>query len=272
MQADATEFVSREDAERFDRDGVIVVRGLFRDWIEPLRAGVDKLMAAPSPLERSYLPKDGSAKFFQDLCNWQRIPEFRDFVFHSPAGPLAAQLMGSRGARFFHDHVLVKEVGTSLVTPWHQDMPYYCVEGRQSVSFWIPLDPVPRETTLECVPGSHRWGVDHKPKRFDGTDLYENDTKTDMPDIDADREAYNIQGWSLEPGDAVAFHFRVVHGAPGNLSGSGHRRRVFSARWVGDDAVFADRKGKGSPPFRHLTLQDGEPLRGEDFPLVYERA
>lgn len=88
-----------------------------------------------------------------------------------------------------------------------------------------------------------------------------------MPDIDAHRAAYRILAWAMEPGDAVAFNFRPVHGAPGNSSGQ-HRRRVFSARWVGQDAVFVDRKGRGSPPMRHVTLADGAPLDGPDFPLV----
>ena len=110
------------ETQDFARDGVIVLRGLFKDWVEPLRAGIEKLMAEPSPLERSYAPKDGSAPFFQDLCNWQRIDEFRGFVYDSPAAAAAAKLMQSKTGRFFHDHVLVKEAGTSIVTPWHQDM------------------------------------------------------------------------------------------------------------------------------------------------------
>jgi ectoine hydroxylase-related dioxygenase (phytanoyl-CoA dioxygenase family) len=244
-----------------------VLRGVFADWVEPLRDWVARLMADPSPLERSYQPA-GSARFFQDLCNWRRIPPFRDFVLTSPAAGIAAALMASREARFFHDHVLVKEPGTALVTPWHQDLPYYCVGGPNSVSFWIPLDPVPRATSLECVAGSHRWGVTHKPKRFDGTDLYADDDRVEMPDIDARRDEFRILGWDLRPGDAVAFHFAVVHGAPAT-TGARERRRVFSARWVGDGAVFVDRKGKGSPPFRHLTLADGAKLEGEDFPLVH---
>jgi hypothetical protein len=40
-------------------------------------------------------------------------------------------------------------------TPWHQDQPYYNIDGFQTASFWIPLDPVPRESTLEFVAGSH---------------------------------------------------------------------------------------------------------------------
>jgi ectoine hydroxylase-related dioxygenase (phytanoyl-CoA dioxygenase family) len=267
MSAALESAVTPEQVEAYQRDGVILVKGAFRDWVEPLRAGVAQVMDAPSPYERSYTPKDGSARFFQDLCNWQRIPELRDFVLNGPGAAIAAALMKSPVARFFHDHILVKEPGNSLVTPWHQDSPYYCVGGEQSVSFWIPLDPVARDTTLECVAGSHRWGVNHKPKRFDGTDLYEGDESVEMPDIDADRSKFEILGWAMEPGDAVAFDFHTIHGAPANRSAT--RRRVFSARWVGADAYFIDRKGRGSPPLRHLTLADGAPLDGPDFPVVF---
>jgi len=253
----------------FQRDGVVVLRGLFADWVEPLRRGIEQLMAAPSPLERSYQPP-GSARFFQDLCNWQRIPAFEDFVRHSPAARAAADLMGSRTARFFHDHVLVKEPGTAVATPWHQDLPYYCVAGPANVSFWIPLDPIPRELCMETIAGSHAWQRIHKPKRFDGSDLYAADDRTDMPDIDASRADYPIRGWELAPGDAIAFHFAAVHGATAVLPNQG-RRRIFSARWVGDEAVFVDRGGKGSPPFAQLRLRTGEPFDAPDFPLIFRR-
>jgi len=268
MNATRNRLPGASDVDQFSEDGAIVIRGLFADWITPLERGIEALMADPSPRERSYQPADGSARFFQDLCNWRRIDEFRDFVLNSPAGTVAAGLMQSKTGRFFHDHVLVKEPGTSIVTPWHQDQPYYCTDGQQCVSFWIPLDPVPEEISLQCIAGSHRWGRTHKPKRFDGSDLYENDGSEEMPDIDNNRDKYRILSWALEPGDAIAFHFRIIHGAPAN-TGQEKRRRVFSARWVGDDAVFVDRKGKGSPPFDHLTLKTGEALDGPDFPLVF---
>jgi ectoine hydroxylase-related dioxygenase (phytanoyl-CoA dioxygenase family) len=265
--ASTADIVSEADIEAFARDGAVILRGAFADWVEPLRAGIEALMAKPSPLERSYQPAGDQAKFFQDLCNWQRFDEFRDFVEASPAAAIAAQLMRSRVARFFHDHVLVKEPGTSVVTPWHQDLPYYCVDATQSVSFWIPLDTVPRETSLECVAGSHTWGT-HRPKRFDGTDLFAGDDTEELPDIDAHRADYRILAWAMEPGDAVAFDFRTVHGASANKT-KANRRRVFSARWVGDDATFVDRKGKGSPPFAHLTLKTGDLLSGPEFPVVF---
>ncbi len=260
--------VSGADVDRFQADGVLLVPGAFRDWVDALRAGVEQNIASPSRLERSYRPADGSAMFFQDYCNWQRIAEFRGFVFESPAAALAARLMRSRSARFFHDHVLVKEPGSSIPTPWHQDQPYYCVEGRQSVSFWIALDEVARDTAVEYVAGSHRWGQDFRPMRFNNTALYANDEFVPLPDIDARRAELRILGWDMAPGDAVAFDFRTVHGAPGNRS-SVRRRRAFSARWVGDDAVFVDRGGTTSPPFPDVKLAPGAPLDAPEFPVAY---
>ena len=261
--------VGDNDVERFQADGVVVLRGIFADWVVPLQRGVERVMKNPSSLERSYRPSDGTAAFFQDFRNWERIPEFRAFVFESPAAAAAARLMRSRSTRFFHDHVLVKEPGTSAVTPWHQDQPYYPVHGRQHVSFWTPLDAVARDTVMECVAGSHRWGKGYRPTRFDGTPLYPQDDFDTIPDIEAQRAELRILGWDMQPGDAIAFSFMTVHGAPANRSRT--VRRAFSSRWLGDDARYAVRTGKTSPPFPDLALQDGDPLDVPLFPLVYPK-
>ena len=182
---------------------------------------------------------------------------------------IAAALMGSQTAKFFHEHTLVKQPGGSTVTPWHHDQPYYCVEGRQNVSLWIPLDPVAEAISLRCIRGSHRWDDEFSPTRFNGSKLYSHSRFKELPDIDAHQEDYDIVSWALEPGDAVAFHFRTLHGAKGNSTA--RARRVFSARWVGDDATFADRGGVTSPPFPGLKLRDGEQLVADEFPQVWPR-
>lgn len=135
------------------------------------------------------------------------------------------------------------------------------------MSFWTPLDPVARDTVMECVAGSHRWGKDFRPTRFDGTPLYAKDDFEQIPDIEAKRAELTLLGWDMVPGDAIAFSFRTVHGAPANRSL--RTRRAFSSRWVGDDAVFVDRGGKTSPPFPDLTLKPGDPLDGPEFPVVH---
>jgi len=252
----------------FHRDGVTVIRGAFKDWVETLRAGVKFNIDNPGPSGRSYQGEEGGGRFLSDYCNWQRIPEYRDFIFNSPAAGIAAALMGSKTVRLFHEHVLVKEAAAGVATPWHQDAPYYCVQGPKTVSLWLPLDEVPRERTLEFVAGSHTSGTLFQPQYFNGKPINENDGLSSIPDINAERENYDIRGWALEPGDAVAFDYRTIHGAPANTSPS-TQRRAFSLRLVGDDAKFVRRDGMAtSPPFPDVKLVDGEALGGEEFPLL----
>ena len=125
--------ITDEQVEAFDRDGVVLLPGLLAGSVSDLAGAVAENMAAPSGCGRTSRPADGTAPFFQDCGNRQRITGYRNAVLHSDMAEAASRLMRSKTVRFFHDHVLVKEPGNSMPTPWHQDQPYYLVEGRQSV-------------------------------------------------------------------------------------------------------------------------------------------
>ncbi len=267
MKASAEQPVTDATIETFERDGVVRLRGVFRPWVEGIREAIEQNQAAPSWRERTYRPEDGSAPFFQDYCVWQQFEGYRALVADSPMAEIAARLMRSKTARVFHDHILVKEPGNSLATPWHHDQPYYLVEGPCTVSFWVPVDSVPRARSIEYVAGSHRWGKSFMPTRFDGTALYPDDRSESVPDIEAHRGELDIRGWDVEPGDAIAFSFATLHGAPANASSS--RRRVISVRWVGDGARFVVRPSQTSPSFPELEYEDGAPFEAEQFPLLY---
>ena len=184
----------------------------------------------------------------------------------SPAAAVAARLMRSKTAQLFHDHVLVKEPGTSKPTPWHQDSPYYFVEGEHTISFWTPLDPV-RDATLRLVEASHRWPKPVLPTRWlKETDFYPG-TDDYLPVPDPDADGLPVLEWPMEPGDAIAFDFRTLHGARGNESPN--RRRAFSLRFVGDDARYVERPGATSPPFPGHGMAPGQRLRTDWFPVVH---
>lgn len=51
---------------------------------------------------------------------------------------------------------------------------------------------------------------------------------------------------SIQPGDCIAFHMMTIHGAPQSTDENG--RQVLASRWLGDDAVLAQRPWKTSPP------------------------
>ena len=263
-----TRHLDDETIDSFRDKGATVLRGVFSGWVDRLRDGVAANMADPDPTARIYKGEKGDGRFFVDYCNWARIPEYKDFIFNSPAAEIGAELMESRQVQLFHEHVLVKEAQTGVPTPWHQDAPYYCVQGPKTLSLWIPLDEVPRETTLEFVAGSHRWNKFYRPQRFDGSALNEHDGLEDIPDFNGHRGDYEIIGWPVSPGDAVAFDYRTIHGAPANHN-AGSQRRAFSLRLLGDDVRFVRREGiVTSPPFKQVTLKHGDPLSGEEFPLL----
>ena len=260
-------------AEDFRRDGAVVLRDVLdASHVDLLAAGVERNLAGPSELAIRTEGQEGTGAFFEDFCNWQRIPEFERVIREGPLAEIAGELTGSSEIRLFHDHVLVKEPGTTTRTPWHQDQPYYCIDGSHTVSFWIPLDPVPRESTLEFVAGSHADGTWYMPRTFvdDAPMVFEPGTLAEVPDIEAERDAYEILGWELEPGDAVAFGMLTLHAAAGSRT----RRRAFSLRLIGDDVTFATRTHRTSPPFEGLDreLEAGAPMDHPLFPVLWRRS
>ena len=260
--------VTQQTIDDFQRDGVALIKGLFKDHVDTLAAGVARNMAEPGPYAAENLKAGEGGRFFDDYCNWQRIPEFEEVIRTSPAAEVAADLMGSQAVQLFHDHILVKEPGTSKPTPWHQDGPYYFVEGRQTVSFWSPLDPVTK-ASLRCVAGSHLWPRPVLPTRWLSEENFYPDADAYMPVPDPDAEGMEIREWPMEPGDAVAFHYGTLHGARGNETTQ--RSRAFSLRLVGDDARYVERPGRTSPPFPGHDMQAGQKLREDWFPVLFSR-
>lgn len=261
---------SSEDIRCYAEEGCVVLRGVLAGHeIERLRAGIERVLASPGELAIVASPAGDPGRFVEDFCRWTDVPEIGELARSSRLPAIAAALMGSHTVRLYHDHVLVKEAGTSQRTPWHQDQPYYNVEGGQTVSFWLPADPVPLGQGLELVAGTHL-GPWLMPRTFlDGqARWFPEGSLAELPDIEADRSAFPIRTWALEPGDAIAFHGLSVHGAPG-FRGPG-RRRVLSLRYLGDDVRHAPRAWRTSPPFTGLEaeLPAGAPMEHPRFPAV----
>ena len=59
----------------------------------------------------------------------------------------------------------MKEAGATTASPWHQDGPYYNVDGPMC-TIWVALDDHPRDVSLELVRGSHRWGTRYGTREF----------------------------------------------------------------------------------------------------------
>ncbi len=253
---------------RYQADGVVLLPNLFRDWVDPLAAGLDRILRSPDeyafPCEST--TGDEPGRFFDTYCNWQRVPEWLTFIMSSAAASIAAQLMSSNAAQFFHEHAFTKEAGTAKATPWHHDLPYYCVDGRQTVSLYVALDPTPVETAVRFLRGSHRDEHTYRPRRFkDGSEYQSDSTFESVPEIDGQSE--QVFATALVPGDCLAFDFRTLHGT--TAAPIEHRRRAFSTRWLGDDVTYVERTGATSPPLDDLGVSDGDRMPEHLFPTLW---
>jgi ectoine hydroxylase-related dioxygenase (phytanoyl-CoA dioxygenase family) len=265
--------VTQDIVAAFRRDGAVCIRQLLSPAeVARLREGIDSNLAAPSPRAIVASAADDPGRFVEDFCNWQRIDTYREVIFESSLAAAAGALTGSRQIRLYHDHMLTKEPGTRAPTPWHQDQPYYNVEGDLNCSMWIAVDPVRRHSTLEFVAGSHR-GPWLMPRSFMDKQArwFPEGSLAELPDIDAQRDAYPIVGWEVEPGDVIAFHMLALHSTRG--VDADRRRRVFSVRFLGDDMRHAPRPWCTSPDFPGLAdqLPAGAAMQHALFPLLWER-
>jgi len=259
-------------AADFIRDGVVCVRSaLSPGEVATAARGIDAVLAHPGPLAHVASGADDPGAFFEDFCRWRDIPEIEQLARHSRIPAIAAGLMASAQVRLYHDHVLVKEGETRQRTPWHQDQPYYNVDGR-GVSAWIPVDPVPEGGCLELLASSHS-GPWLMPRTFllGEARWFPEGSLAELPDVEANREAFDIRRFDMRPGDAIFFDFLTVHGAPGFPYDG--RRRVLSLRYLSADARHAPRAWRTSPPFGGLEreLPAGAALDHPLFPVAWPR-
>jgi ectoine hydroxylase-related dioxygenase (phytanoyl-CoA dioxygenase family) len=262
--------LASETVVAYEKDGVVLVRhALDADEVELARAAVERVLAEPGPLAKVASAADDPGRFFEDFCRWQDVDEIRRLATRSQVPRFAAELLRTSEVRFYHDHVLVKEGGTEQRTPWHQDQPYYNVDGR-GVSAWIPVDAVPEAGCLELIAGTQT-GPWYLPRTFleEEARWFPEGTLGELPDVDADRRAFDIRRFEMEPGDAIFFDFLTVHGAPGFPFPG--RRRVLSLRYLSADVRHAPRRWRTSPPFDGLeqTVPEGSPMESPLFPVVW---
>ena len=286
MNTNLLRTITRDEIETYYRDGVLKLPGMFdKDWIEILNKGLDVNIETPTRRSRIWYKDTSGRSMFYDHTAWQGIEEYRKFIFNSPAAQICGQLMDSATVNFFFDSVFVRSSGTQFETPWHQDEPYWSVEGYDACSLWMPLVPVKRKSSLSFVPGSHRLKTvfkqynfgDLNPVRKKNVDQvdFSDIAEQEFPDINADPERFGVVSWDMQPGDCIVFNGRTMHGGSGKLD-DGFELRVFTTKWVGDDVRIKFRDcgmdPDHSPDMIKKGLKPGDRPDTNLYPQVWKRS
>jgi len=218
---------------------------------------------------------------FYDTLAWREIKEYKKFIFKSPAAEICGQLMKTKAVHYFFDAVFVRSPGTKFETPWHQDEPYWSIEGYDACTLWMPLLPVKKKNCLSFVPGSHLFKSVFNQKNFgeltgnpkDQVD-FSKVADQEFPDINADPESYGVVSWEMKPGDCIAFNGRTMHGGSGKLDND-TSLKVFTTKWMGDDVRIKFRNYGMDPDFSSVMIKKG--LKSGDrpstdmYPLVWSK-
>lgn len=144
---------------------------------------------------------------------------------------MAAELVGVEAVRLWHDQALYKEAGGKS-TQAHQDDPYWPIAEGATITAWIPLVEVDRETgCMGYVPGSHRG-----PQLF--VDIFAGD---DSKGPQVEDQAVFVPA---RPGDVLFHHGRTMHMALPNRSGI--TRRAYTAIYFADGCTRGSERKRPS--------------------------
>ena len=267
--------VTEEHVDAYERDGAVCVRGVVPpDQVDFLRDEIEAAVTRQGAGYKNHTARNnsGSGRFVHTFRMSIASEALCEYASTSCLVEVAAALMRSEKVNLFFDQSFVKEPNTPDRTPWHNDLPFWPIRGRQVITTWVALDAVTRTSgAVEFVAGSHLWDRWFQPRSFSGKNEHGNNPEFEpVPDIEANRGMYDILSWDLEPGDIVAFNAMTLHGSPGNAT-SDRRRRGYSVRYTGDDVVYAPWPGMTTPLVKD-DLVPGEPIDSVHYPVVRQPA
>lgn len=208
--------LSATQVESYNRDGYVVVKGLFS------KEETDKLYH--TAVENSVMQKNA-----MDL-NDQSGKKTKLSLWFTPGDDVFGylirsermvnsvwQLLGQDSqVCHFHTKLMQKEPKVGGAWEWHQDYGYWYknqfIFPDQLMSVMIALTPANRENgCLQVIKGSHKMGrVNHG---FAGEQV-----GADMEMVNHALKTMELIYCEIEPGDALFFHSNLLHRSEANLS------------------------------------------------------
>jgi len=221
------------EIERYAADGFIHLRNVLdkkslSNFSIHLRRLMQELNLGQAPLEERTIYK----RAFTQITNlWQQSEIVKAFVFQKDLARIAAQLMGVKGVRLYHDQALFKEAGGGA-TPWHVDQVYWPIATDKTCTFWIPLQKTAREMgALSFAKGSHL--------QSDGRDMVISDASEAFFSSWVKEKGFQISDEEFELGDISVHAGWTVHHAGANQTD--RNREVMTIIYMAEDARLLKR-------------------------------
>jgi ectoine hydroxylase-related dioxygenase (phytanoyl-CoA dioxygenase family) len=193
----------------------------------PITDQVIKLNTQHLPLSE----RNTYGKAFLQVTNlWQHDPVVSAFVHSPDLARIAAELLGVRSVRLYHDQALYKERGGGI-TPWHADQYYWPFASDRCCTVWVPLqDTGPELGPLTFLGGSQLFEQ--------GRDLpISDESEREIADV-VTQQGFPVDDSPYRLGD-VSYHLGwTFHRAGPNLGSE--PRRVMTIIYMDADMKIAE--------------------------------
>lgn len=244
---------SRQEVERFERDGYVIARGLApAERVAQLRAlAIRDLSSAVAPVEYEAdvgypgAPPSkqaaGGGTVRRLLHAYERDAAFAAWARDAAVVARLHQLLDAPLVLplAHHNCVMTKQPSFSSETHWHQDIRYWAYTRPQLISVWLALGQETRANgCLLVLPGTHRMTLARE--RFDERSFLRPDLAQNRALID---RAVPVV---LAPGDALFFHALTLHAAGRNATDATKFSLVFTYR-PSDNPPLAHTRSAASP-------------------------
>lgn len=148
----------------------------------------------------------GQGWVFQEQL-WRRSSWLAQWLLEGPPARLACNILGRCDVWLLRDQTYFKQPD-SEPTPWHQDGAFIPVDGLQSLTLWIPLNPIgPGASPMHYLDGSQR-GCQLQPCDHEGLAF-----EAVLEAFAATTQSVSVYD-TLEPGDCLAHDTWSLHGSP----------------------------------------------------------
>ncbi|TCK85563.1 phytanoyl-CoA dioxygenase family protein [Albibacterium bauzanense] len=206
--------VPKEKVNEFQELGHTLIRNILSK--EEISVYHDVLVDAASRYnseKRKLEDRDTYGKAFLQIMNlWREDEAAKKFVLAKRFAKIAADLLGVKNVRLYHDQALFKEPGGGP-TPWHQDQNYWPLDTTQTITMWMPLVDMPNEDMgmLTFASGSQKKG-----NIFDY--VISDESEGAFEDYVKKNQFKLSRPTYMNAGDATFHQGYTIHNAPGNTS------------------------------------------------------
>lgn len=257
--------ITPAQAAQYRKDGHILLRDVASaEEIDRLRPIITDLVDEIGGTRDMRVRLEGSSTLFIQVTNvWRRSEAIREFIFAKRFARIAAELMGVKGVRLYHDRVLIKDPG-GVATPWHKD--HYCwpLATHNTIKMWLALSDISQEMgAMVFATGSHHGGLfPEVPFTLNNQEIFGRVIKD---------HKIPTKSYDLRAGDATFHSGDLLHSARENSST--RRREVLAITYYADGTRIME------PNHEHRKidlreflpgLMPGDMAASELNPLLYE--